>query len=223
MTNIDDKQLSSLMEDIKYIRGTIQKNAGVIRQMPLSRSLRIVSFLASAVIFLFSYLFHLLDTRYGGFSQAPGSLQTAVLVGIGLSFLAIGAVKNTRVLRSARDVQPGISFPALLKEFYSRNTWTAYLITNIAAAAGIIRAVQADALWLITPIAGMAYGIIMATAMSSYQLREFSLAAWWTSGVAIVLMFVGPISAPVQVSVTFGIGFLVLGVSSLFSTDEGRQ
>lgn len=222
MANIDDKQLSSLMDDIKYIRGAIQKNAGVIRQMELSRSLRIVSFMASAVIFLFSYLFHLLDVRYGDFSQAPGLVQTAILVGIGICFLAVGLVKNLRVLRSARDVQPGISFSALLKEFNSRNMWTAYLITNLATVVGIIKAVQADLLWIITPIAGVAYGILMAIAMSSYKLKEFSIAAWWTSGVAMVLMFIGPVSIPLQVSATFGFGFLVLGVGSFLPTGEGR-
>jgi hypothetical protein len=212
METLSREQVDRLAEDIAFVKKAIEKNSSILRQIDFRSSLRLVTILSTLAIFIFCGLFHVLMKRFGGFSGIPLSIKAIVFCAIALVAIVIGLLKNSGVLKSARNVEPGVSLTRLIREYYSIGMFHHFVPMGLVLIFSCAYAVGTGNVRSIIPIVSIGAGLLYNSLDIVLRLDEFLWTSYWLIVTGGIVLVFNPISPLLSLCLTLGCGLLILSV-----------
>jgi len=214
MSDISKEELQGLIDDVEFISSSIRKNASVIQQIAIHKTLRLTSLIAGISIIVLSIGFYWAVQKFGNFTDIPTSVKTVLFIGVGLSFVGVGIVKNVQFLHSAREIQPGISYWALLRSLHAQWMPLYYLPTAVVMITLLGYQISNGYTHQIVPTIAIGYGLMLNSFGAVLRVHSFIATAYWFLITGLISLFTPWISPFIAISYSVGIGMLFLwGIS----------
>jgi hypothetical protein len=211
MDALSREQVDRLAEDISFVKKAIEKNSSILRQIDFRSSLRLVTLLSALSIFFFCGLFHLLMKQFHGFSGIPTSIKAISFCAIALIAVAIGVLKNSGILKSARSANPGISLTYIIKEYYSSIRLFHHCIsTGLVVLFSCVYAVSIGNPKLVIPFISIGAGLIYNSLETFLRIDELLILSYWIIVTGCIILVFNSISPLLGLCLTFGCGLLLL-------------
>jgi hypothetical protein len=210
METLSREQVDRLAEDIAFVKKAIEKNSSILRQIDFRSSLRLVTLLSALAIFFFCGLFHVLMKHYGGFSGIPLSIKAIVFCAIVLVTVVIGLLKNSGVLKSARNVEPGVSLTRLIREYYSIGMFHHFIPTGLVLIFSCAYAVSTGNVRFVIPLLSIGVGLVYNNLDTMLRLDEFLWTSYWFIVTGCIVLVFNTISLLLSLCLTLGCGSLLL-------------
>jgi hypothetical protein len=210
MDAISRDQIDQLAEDISFVKKAIEKNSSILRQIDFRSSLRLMTLLSALSIFFFCGVFQILMHRFHGYSGIPAAMKAVVFSAIALVTIALGVLKNTGVLKSARTVDPGISLVRLIREYYSVRMYHHFFPMGLIFIFSCWYCISIGAHRFIIPLCSIGAGLIYNTLDTLLRMDEFLWASYWFIISGCIVMVYNTISPLLGLSLTVGCGLLLL-------------
>ena len=223
MNAMTDSQVDKLLRDISSIKATISQNRHVIRLILLPAHFRLLYLLVGLSVIGFSLAFHLLMRHHGSFAAIPVITKTAVYTAIVMDWILLGWIKWLKLADSLSKIDKRFTVPFFLQEFFSFRIVHVYfpLLTLIICICIIF--VQHNANFYVIPTIAAGIGLVHNFIGSVTQLRQWLISGYWFLATGLFLLGTGPMYAPLAVSLSLGIGCLLLAVSGwTFQASNGE-
>jgi hypothetical protein len=222
MEQFSPEQVERFAEDIAFVRRAIQKNISVLQQMDFRSSLRLTVLLAAIGTFLFCALFHFAMKHFGGYAAIPVTIKVILFSTLALVAAAIGLVKNSGIMKSARTADPSVSLSRLMREYYTIKVYHHFVPLVLVIAFGVIYASVTGAPQLVIPIAAIGVGLVCNSFGSLLRVDEFLWASYWlivTGGIVLIFHSISPL---LGISLTAGCA-LLLTAAALYLPQKKQQ
>ena len=223
MNAMTDSQVDKLLRDISSIKATISQNRHVIRLILLPAHFRLLYLLVGLSVIGFSLAFHLLMRHHGSFAAIPAITKTAVYTAIVMDWIILGWIKWLKLADSLSKIDKRFTVPFFLQEFFSFRIVHVYfpLLTLIICICIIF--VQHNANFYVIPTIAAGIGLVHNFIGSVTQLRQWLISGYWFLATGLFLLGAGPMYAPLAVSLSLGVGCLLLAVSGwTFQASNGE-
>jgi hypothetical protein len=210
MGALSPEQIDRLAEDISFVKKAIEKNSSILRQIDFRSSLRLVTLLSAIAIFIFCGLFHFLMKHFNGFFGIPTSIKAVSFCAIALVAVAIGILKNSGILKSARYTDPGISLMRLIKEYYSVRMYHHFVPIGLVFLFICVYAVATGNHRFVIPIVSIGAGLMYNSLDSFLKIDELLLTSYWFIVTGCIVLVFNTISPLLGICLTLGCGMLLL-------------
>ncbi len=210
METLNPEQVGQLAEDIAFVKKAIEKNSSILQRIDFRSSLRLMALLTALAIFFFCGLFHALDKHFGGFASIPLSIKAIVFSAIALVTVTLAYLKNSGVLKSARNVEPNISIMRLIREYYSIKLYHHFIPMGIVFLFSCAYVVYTGNPRFVIPILSIGAGLIWNTFDTLLKLDEFLWTSYWYIGSGCIVLVFNTISPLLSLCLTLGCGLLII-------------
>ena len=211
MDTLSREQIDRLAEDISFVKKAIEKNSTILQQIDFRSSLRLVTLLSALAIFFFCGLFHLLMKHFHGFSGIPTSIKAISFCAIALVAAAIGVLKNSGILKSARSANPGISLMYIIKEYYSSvRLFHHFIPTGLVVLFSCVYAASIGNSRLVIPFISIGAGLIYNSLETFLRIDELLILSYWLIVTGCIVLVFNSISPLLGLCLTLGCGLLLL-------------
>jgi hypothetical protein len=212
MENLSREQIDQLAQDISFVKKAIEKNASILNRIDFRSSLRLTILLSAISIFLFCGAFQILIRHFGCFTAIPTTYKVIGICAIALDFVLLGIIKNTGVLKSARNVEPGMTWLRLIKEYYSARMYHHFIPTGLVLLFACIYAAYHGQSRMIIPILSIGAGLLYNTFHSWLRIDEFLVMAYWFIISGCIIIVFNPVPFFLSLASTLGCGLLLLTI-----------
>lgn len=214
MSQFSQEQISQFMDDIGFLRKSIQKNTPIIQQIAMNKSLRLTSFFTGVSIITLSIISLLLQKQYGSFSNSPTWMKI-IFVGLIILSLIVGSVlKSTGILREARQLHPRITFWKVASQIYSQRFIHLQVSTVLLTSAFIYHAVIKGNTWAWIPIISGFLGLNFLLYYIFFRIASFVYVGYWFIVTSILLSFYQSVTPQIGCIITFGAGMILFALLS---------
>jgi hypothetical protein len=209
MEALNREQLDQLAEDIAFVKKAIEKNSSILQRIDFRSSLRLMALLTALAIFFFCGLFHTLNKHFGGFAGIPISIKAIVFCAIALVTVALAFLKNSGILKSARNVEPNISIMRLIGEYYSIKLYHHFIPLGFMALFLCAYALSSGNPRFIIPIISIGTGLLYNSLDTMLRLDELLWTSYWFIVTGCIVMVFNTISPLLSLCLTLGCGLLL--------------
>ena len=221
MEALTREQVDQLAEDFAFVKKAIEKNSAILQRIDFRFSLRLVTLLSALAIFFFCGLFHLLIKHFNGFFFIPISIKAVVFCAIALVAVALGFLKNSGVLKSARIVEPGISLMRLIREYYSIRMFHHFIPLGLVFLFSCAYTISAGNSRFLIPMLSIGAGLVYNSLDTLLRLDEFLWTSYWFVVTGCIVLVFNTISPLLSLCLTLGCGLLIL--SAMWYMPEKKQ
>lgn len=223
MKNTNNDQIEKLLEDISFIKTTINRNKPLLRQILNLAVFRWFLLMVGFSIIGFSMLIFFLTQYYGSFGAIPGTLKYLIYAAIAVDLIILQIWKGKAYSASVRQFDRNLTLGWLLKEFYSNKISLIYvshvLLMVFLSIFFIVRHIAyfiIPTISLITALISISYGVIL-------HIRYTLAVGYWLFITGIVTLIFSSIPAPIALSITFGCGMLILSLSGFIAFKSKKE
>jgi hypothetical protein len=223
MEALNREQVDRLAEDIAFVKKAIEKNSSIVQRMDFRSSLRLVTLLTALSTFFFCGLFHVLIKHFCGFSGIPLPIKAVIFCAIALAAVVIGLLKNSGVLKSARNVEPGISLVRLIREYCSIRMFHHFVPMGLVLIFSCAYAVGTGNIRFVIPLLSIGAGLVYCNLDTMLRLDEFLWASYWFIVTGCIVLVFNTISPLLSLCLTLGCGLLVLSAMWYLPQKKGTE
>jgi hypothetical protein len=223
MNAMTDSQVDKLLRDISSIKATISQNRYVIRLILLPAHFRLLYLLFGLSVIGFSVAFHLLIRHHGSFEAIPTIIKSTVYTAIVMDWILLGLIKWLKLAESLSKIDKRFTIPLFLQEFFSFRIVHVYLPLLILMICISIIFVQRNANFYVIPTIALGIGLVHNFIGSVTQLRQWLISGYWFLTTGLFLLAVGPMYAPLAVSLSLGVGCLLFAVLAWTSQPSNEE
>ncbi len=212
MTDINDQQVSKLLDDIASIKEVISSNRSLMKQMLLPIHFRIVTFVAAFGIIGVSMLYYFLLENYGVYSAIPEQIRKAAIVVVVALWAVTVVLKRVLWLKSVKKVDQQITFRQMIKNLYQAqifHVWIPILILMFVTASYLYLNGHSR---FIIPLTGAGFGIMYNMIGSITHIRQYLIIGYWTILTGLLPLFFPTVSALIFLVICHGCGLLLFAV-----------
>ena len=214
MTDISDRQISELLEDIASIKTTVRKSRGLLQQIFLVRPFKLLGVLAGTAIITFSLTFHFLLAHFGSHQAIPFELRVVLYAAIGVVWVMLGVLKNASIWRSAKRVDANVTYWTIWRQWMGGRLMHFHIPIFGVIIAFLVLFIVRGQTDLIVPLLSLGIGTAYLGYAGLLHAGDFYVAGYWLLFTGFLVVALSSIPPLVALSITLGFGFLIMGLVS---------
>lgn len=211
MKTIDNVQVEKALEDIASIKKIINRNKPIFQQLLDFTHYRLVIMLAGISVIVYSMLFYFLMGYYGSYEAIPGKSIFFIYITIFIDLFFIAILEYRCYVNSLKIINQRLTLRSLVKDFCS-NRYKHFLFTAIFLAILLVVFFSIKGIpYFIIPTFAILVGLECLAGAMLY-LKHVLVMGYWYLITGIVLLIFNTIPAPVALTISFGVGYIILSV-----------
>ena len=234
MKTIDNEQVEKVLEDIASIKEVINIDYSIIRQFLSFTHYRLISLVFGISIIGFSMLFYFLMDYYGNYGAIPAKLKWIIYTAIAIDagFLMIMVLRYFS--RSFKKVVVKIDQNLTLMEWFKTASpgwvkkfspdWYNHVIlsTSFLFFFLIVFFIIKGIPYYIIPTYSIFYGLVGFFNVS-LGIKHSLIMGYWLFITGICLLIFNTIPAPIALSISIGVGSLIMAVLGYMYPESGKE
>jgi hypothetical protein len=215
------KEISQLIDDFRYLKNVVMKTNRIFKFIS-SNTLRPLYLSMGLLIIIFAAAIQLLIKYYGSYGNVPGAVKAIYYVLLTALLIWLSYTKVRLLIEQIKKLDADITVCQFFKEVYSWNTMIVMLPYLITMGLAAVFLANRGLSGYLVPCLAILYGLMINTATNILYLRELIVGSIWFFITGFVILFtLGPSQPLLGLSLTFGLGFIVMYIASLvFARDE---
>ena len=211
MKTIDNDQVEKLLEDIASIKEVINRNEPIIQQVINLSHFRLLSLLSGIGVTVFSLLFYFLINIFGTHSAIPSTLKWIIYTAIIVITVVLTVMKQRLYLSSLKKIDSTLTLSWLFRELFSNRFVHIYLSSIFLNIFLIFFFIYKGIPYFIIPSIALWIGLFGIAGTMLY-IKHSLLTGYWFFITGIGLLVINTIPASIAVFISFGLGFIFLGI-----------
>ena len=211
MQTIDNEQVERTLEDIASIKKIINRNKPMFQQLLDFTHYRLIFLLTGISIIVFSMLFYFLMGYYGSYEAIPGKLNLFIYIAIFIDWIFIGILEYRCYRYSITKIGKSLTLHSLFKELflnrYKHLLFAALFLDILLIVFFSIKGIP----YFIIPTLAILLGLLCLAAAMLY-IKHLLVLGYWYLITGIILLIFNTIPVPVALTISFGIGYILIGV-----------
>jgi len=206
-------QLDEMLKDLKAIKTTIKKNAGLMKKLVYKPSVIVIAFVYGFLFIVISLIYRYFIISYSSYHSIPEGIKLILFSIIILLSLATLFFKITVFIKTKKD-QPEISY----LDYYRKLAGNHFLITApflvICCVYFSFYFALLNVPQYIIPAISLFAGLICVFYGAVLLIGSFLVFGYWLCLSALVSIPFLAVKGPdnlIWIGATFGIGFILLG------------
>jgi hypothetical protein len=223
MKTIDNDQIERTLEDIASIKEVINSDYSIIRYIASFTHTRLISLLSGISVIGFSMLFYFLMDYYGNYRVIPTELKWIIYIAIAIDacFLTIMSVRL--VWSALKKSDPSLTLSSLFQKKTAPDWHThIFLSTTFLFFFLIVFFIIKGIPYYIIPTNCLLYGLL-AFSNVSLGIKHSLIMGYWCFVTGICLLIFNTIPAPIAVSISMGVGCLIMAVLGYMDQKSGKK
>jgi hypothetical protein len=209
------KEIDQLINDFRYLKNAVMKTNRVFKFLS-SKTLRPIYLSTGLLIITFAAFIHLLIQNYGSYGNIPGSLKTIYYSGLTILLIWLYYTKLKLVVQGIRELGSEITIGQMFREVYTWSTMVLMVPFILTIGLTVVFLVSYGLSGYLVPCLAILYGLMINSMTSLVYMREFVIGgAWFIISGFVILFTLGPSQPLLGLTITFGLGFLVMYIASL--------
>ncbi len=221
MNPVDNDQVEKLLEDIASIKEVINRNKPLIQQVINLSHFRLLMLLSGIGVTVFSILFYILIGIYGTHSAIPADIKWIVYAALVIVTVILSVMKQRLYLSSLKNIDSSLTLSWWFKELFSNRFVHIYLSGIFLILFLVILFIHKGIPYFIIPTIAIWIGLLGIAGTMLY-IKHSLVMGYWFFITGVVLIILNKIPAPVAVFISFGLGFIVLGVMGYIDQKSGN-
>ena len=222
MTEIKNRY--QLIKDLEMIKEAAKKNNNILKYIPVAEAIKNVALFTAVVIIGISAMLLWQINLYGSYNALPNSIKISLYGVIVASVIGIGWFKTSFFLKIARKYKKDIKFITMIKEIYTKTLLIIVIPFLIAIVALCVYFSILGLLHLIVPILAVLVSLFIASMLAFLNLKDLLPFFEWLFISGLFALFIADKIHPLySLMLTFGIGMLILYVSSIISISKEKR
>jgi Sulfate transporter family. len=209
------KEISQLIEDFRYLKNAVMKTNRIFKFIS-SNTFRPLYLSMGLLVFIFAAAIQIFIQHYGSYANIPGAVKAIYYVVLTALLIWLAFTKMRLLIKRIKELDGDITVCQFFKEVYTWNTiitMLPYVIAMVLVAVFLANRGQSGYL---VPCLAILYGLMINTATNILYLREFIVGGIWFLITGFIILFtLGPSQPLLGLSLTFGLGFIVMYIASL--------
>jgi len=212
--NDANHDLGKLLTDIEYIKKAVTKRNNILHFMEVTKAIRLAALLSGLLIIFVATALYLLIRQYGSLYLMPGQIRLFLYLYIVLAVIFIAVLKLSSFLRRAREIDSSITLSDLFAAIYT-NRFVEIMVPFLIVLVGVpfyLSGVNLEQ--LILPITAIIFGLLCFAISGLLYFRALLFLGGWLLLTGFVFLFwLTGLHELIQVVVSFGLGFSVMGAA----------
>jgi hypothetical protein len=223
----NQKELNNMLEDIKYIRSSIQQNGDKFRQIIYNKPYRLVFWIGGLSLIIISSLFYYFTSRYGGFNDIPFTIRVVLISVSAAALILISAIKLSS-LGFMQKVYREKSLVNIIFMMLGRPLFLTYIIMVMLMAYFSVYFIHTGQAQFIYPVIAIGIGLLFTLLGSQFaflELMVLGLLFIVPSAVSVNFIAKNPQAVWPWIGFTFGFAFFTFGIyiECLLRLQKGRN
>ncbi len=214
MSTIDNEQLEKLLEDVSSIKQAISKNKSTFRLLLLPRHYRLLSFLAGIIIILYSAIYYNFVYYFGSYNLIPDGVKNICYCVIAVTWALLAFLKFYKLENSLSKVDKKFSLSRILFEFFSFRIIHIYIPLIAILIVFIVHFANNDLSYYIVPSISIIFGVLYNILGAMVEIKQYLITGYWMVFTGIIAVVYTPVSGPIILAVSLGIGMLLFAIPS---------
>ena len=223
MKTIDNDRIERTLEDIASIKEIINSDYSIFRYIVSFTQTRLISLLSGISIVGFSMLFYFLMDYYGNYGAIPIELKWIIYIAIAivacfLTFMSLrlvwSALKKSDPNFTLNDLFHKKTTPDWYIHVYYSTTFLFFFLIVFFIIKGIP--------YYIIPTNCLLYGLLSFSHVS-LGIKHSLIMGYWCFVTGIGLLIFNTIPAPIAISISLGVGCLIMAVLGYMDQKSGKE
>lgn len=211
METMENEQVKRTLEDIASIKEVINRNKPIFQQLLDFTHYRLLFLLAGISVTIFSMLYYFLKGYYGSYEAIPDKLNLFIYIAIFIDWIFLGILEYRCYQYSLKKIDQSLTLRRLFKELFS-NRYKHLLFTSIFLAILLIMFFSIKGIpYFIIPTLALLCGLLCLAGTMLY-IKHYFVMGYWYFITGIILLIFNTIPAPIALTISFGIGYILFGV-----------
>ena len=211
MEIIDNEQIEKTLEDIASIKKIINRNKPIIQKLLDFTHYRLIFLLVGISVTVFSMLFYFLKGYYGSYEAIPDELNFFVYIAIFIDGIFITILEYRCYVNSLKNIDQSFTLYSLVKELFShRYKHLVFAVLFLDILLIVFFSIKGIPYFII-PTFAILLGLLCLAVTMLYIKHLLVMGYWWII-TGIVLLIFNTIPAPIALTISFGIGYILFGV-----------
>ncbi len=175
-------------------------------------------------IILISTVLLWLEHYYGSNTLIPAAVKIGIYMIIGLCTVGLMINKVVSIIKVLRRYRQDMNVMVLFKELYTRKFWMLMAPHVMAIVVFIIYLSVSKLAFLIVPVLAVLVALLFINLQSIMNIKEPLLSGAWMLVSGLFSLFIAQrVNSLILLSLTFGVGMIVLYISVQISTSGEKR
>ncbi len=213
-----------LLKDLQQIKEAVKKNNSILKSVSLSEGLKSTGLMTGLFIILISTVLLWLEHYYGSYTLIPAAVKIGIYMIIGLCTVGLLINKVVSIIKVLRRYRQDMNVMVLFKELYTRKFWMLMAPHVTAIVVFIIYLSVSELAFLIVPVLAVLVALLFINLQSIMNIKETLLSGAWMLVSGLFSLFIAQlVNSLILLSLTFGVGMIVLYISVQISTSGEKR
>lgn len=221
MGTINNEQVERLIEDIASIKQVINKNKPIIQQVINLAHFRLLMLLSGIAVSVFSISFYILFAVYHTHSAIPADIKWIIYTAIVLVTIVLSVMKQRIYLSSLKKIDSALTLSWWFRELFANRFVHIYLSGIFLNIFLVFYFIDKGVPYFIIPTTAIWIGLF-GIAGAMFYIKYSLVMGYWFFITGTGLIIINKIPPSIAVFISFGIGFILLGILGYIDRKPGK-
>jgi hypothetical protein len=150
--------------------------------------------------------------RYGGYYLIPLRIKFILFGVIGVEIILLSIMKYVNFMKPLVKINRWYTFGRLMKEFFSYRIVHIYVPLIFLSVFLCVYLIRQNSAYYIIPTISITLGLFYNFLGSIIEVKQWLIAGYWLLITGLGVLLLGPMPAPVAVSISLGCGILLFAL-----------